>query len=230
MKIKRAICICSLLIVSSFILIACRNVNENIISNDKKNIIAATEGNINDNQDIKSFILKFLKAIHSEDLELFKEIIDKDGIYSITYFIDGRDRNVVLHLNKDEIRDDLVLANSEKMGIGLSSMYYSDLVNEIESIPIQSSKLLSDISFNVDWHDTDESVIEKRIEDIIKTCQKINLTNNEYIPQVFVLKDNIYAFAYSSGILEPEPEFTGYWTIFEKIDSEYYLRAVIDLQ
>lgn len=122
------------------------------------------------------------------------------------------------------------MANSEKMGIGLSSMFYSDLVNEVEGIPIHSTGLLNETSFDVDWHVNDENGIESKLEDIIATCQKINLENNEHIPQVFVLKDNFYAFANSSGVIEPAPEFTGDWVIFEKIKNEIKVRAVLKLQ
>ena len=184
---------------------------------------------VNENE-LKDFIIKFMVAIKNGDSKTFKELIDKDGIFSITYFIDQRDPNVAIHVFKDEIRNDLVLVNSENtVGITIGSMFAGNAELQQNDIPINISQNLSDISFNIDWHNTDESVIEKRIEDIIKTCHKINLTNNEYIPQVFVLKDNIYAFAYSSVMLGPELDVTGDWAIFEKIDSEYKLRAVMRL-
>jgi hypothetical protein len=136
----------------------------------------------------------------------------------------------VLHLDKNEIRNDLVLANSKKMGIGLSSMFYRNLVNEVDNLQIHSTKSLNEISFNLDWHVSDESMVESKIEDIVKTCQEINLINNEYIPQVFVLKNNMFTLAQSSGVLEPTPEFTGDWVVFEKVGSEYKLRAVMKFQ
>ncbi len=224
---KRIISIVFVIFLSC-LLNACGNGDTNIKSNNGNKIISTIKESL-DHQGIKNFILKFSKAIFSEDSKSFKEMMDKDGIYSITYFVDGRDQNVVLHLYQNEIRDDLVLANSKKMGIGLSSMFYLSLVNDVKSIPIHSNKILNDISFNVDWHINDENMVETKLNDIIQTCQKINLINNKDIPQVFVLKDNMFAFAKSSGVLKPSPEFTGDWVIFEKVGSEYKLRAVMQL-
>jgi hypothetical protein len=64
---------------------------------------------------LRSFVATYSNAIFKTDSKLFEELMDKDGIYSITYFGDKRDRNVVLHLFKGEIRDDLVLANEDKV-------------------------------------------------------------------------------------------------------------------
>lgn len=184
-----------------------------------------------DENGIKDFVMKFISIIKNDDLTELKKIIDDNGIFSITYFTDQRDPNAVIHVFKDEIRDDLVLANSNnKAGITLDSMFAGNDELQKNDIPINSSQDLSDISFNVDWKSNVESTISSKIEDIIKTLQTINITNNEFIPQVFALKDNYYAFAQSNGVLEPEPDFTGDWAIFEKVDNAYFLRAVIQLQ
>ncbi|MPM62553.1 hypothetical protein SDC9_109428 [bioreactor metagenome] len=218
---------------------------DNSISSDKANNVGeinntekTSSSTETDNEDsnidengLKDFVLKFLSIIKSDDSTAVKKLIDTYGTFSITYFIDQRDPNTVIHVSKDEIRNDLVLVNSQnKVGITLDSMFAGNDELQQNDIPINTSQNLSNISFDVDWKSKDESIITKKIEDIIKTLQKINLINNKNIPQVFVLKDNIYAFAQSSGVLEPEPEFTGDWVIFEKVGNEYYLRAVIQLQ
>lgn len=184
-----------------------------------------------DEQGIKNFILKFLSSIKNDDSKGFKELLSDDGIFSISYYIDQRDPNVVIHVNKDLIRSDLILVDSNnKAGITLSTMFAGDDAVELEKMPIHTSELLSNMSFNVQWKSKDEGMIMKYLEDIVQTCQKINLVNNEDISQVFVLKDNMFAFAKSSGVLKPSPEFTGDWVIFEKVGSEYKLRAVMQFQ
>jgi|GEM_PF-1777489 len=221
-----------LTIVCLLLNVACSNINEGISNTESASptkavdVTSKTDDVVNDN-DIKEFISDFVKATSETNVEEFKSLMDEYGMYSITYFVDKRDRNVVLHLNRDEIRSDLVLANSKKVGISLGGAY-KDL--NVDDIPIQESDESSKISFNIDWHINDENIIESNLEDIISTCQKINIINNEYIPQIFVLNDNLYAFCKSSGVEEPEPEFTGDWLIFEKRDDAYKIRAFIELQ
>lgn len=201
------------------------NINKVDINRDK-NVL-----NTIDEQGIKDFLNKFMTSIKNVDSQAFKDLMDEDGVYSITYFIDERDPNVVVHVFKDQIRDDLVLVNSEnKVGITLDSLFSGNDEYPIEDIPIHTSKDLSSESFNIDWHVYNESMVEEKLNDINRICQKINLTNNVYIPQVFVLMDNIFAFAKSSSVLEPYPEFTGEWVIFESIDGEYKLRAIMKFE
>jgi hypothetical protein len=220
-------------LIVTILLSACSTVNEknNIAEKVKPSQNKDTDKyNKVDNELLKDFINKFIVSIKNDDSKTFKDLVSENGIYSITYFVDGRDQNVVLHLNKEEIRDDLVLANSEKMGITLATMFSVYDVESLESIKINSSMQLSDISFNVDWHTVDENEVKTKLEDIIKTCEDIILINNENIPQVFVLKDNIFAFTQSSAIQEPDVECTGDWVIFEKVGTEYKILAVIQMQ
>jgi len=182
---------------------------------------------LDDNKKINDFIMKYADSVEyrdeepHRDAESFKSLIDQFGIYSITYFIDERDRNVVLHLYSDEIRDDLVLANSKKVGITITS-----LPIESEMI-LHSSDYLNNISFDVDWRSNDEEFVESKLHEIVETCKKIIMTNNEDIPQVFVLKDNYFAFTISGIAPEPYLDFTGDWIIFERMDGEYKLRAIM---
>jgi hypothetical protein len=198
---------------------------DKVVENNEDNV----NNNVN-NQLVKDFIVKFISSIKNEDSESFKNLVSQDGIYSISYFVDGRDKNVVLHLNKDEIRGDLVLANLEKIGITLATMFSEEIVSSIENMPINSSTILSDISFYVDWHFDDENRIESKLEEIVNTCEKIILTNNQDIPQVFLLKDNIFAFTQSTATHEPDVECTGDWMIFEKKGEEYIILAVLQFQ
>lgn len=181
-----------------------------------------------DKESLTNFVTDFASATSKTDSKSFRNLMDEYGVYAITYYIDKRDRNVVVHLFSKEIRSDLVLANNKKMGMSLKGAFFG-LGKNVE-IPIHTSQVLDKISFSVDWRKNDEEMIEKELEHIVKTCQTINLINNEYIPQIFVLKDNIFAFARSSGVLDPNPEFTGDWVIFEKVGNGYKLRAVIELQ
>lgn len=172
---------------------------------------------------LRDFVEIFSKAMFETDSDIFKTLIDNDGIYSITYFVDGRDPNTVLHLYKNDIRDDLVLAKNNKAGLTLGTEFGAD---DTRSMPIHDTNL----SLDINWHRNNKELIEQKLESIISTLQKINLINNEPIPQVFILKNNLFAFAISNGVLEPEPEFTGEWVIFEKTNNEYRLRAIMKLQ
>lgn len=221
-------------------LCACSKLDDN--EEVKKQIETANSTNIgvydrdsegvihNDDKAIQDFLVKFIAAIKCQNTKAFKALLDKDGILSISYFGDKRDRNVVIRISRDQVRDDLVLANSEKIGITLETMFSENIINLQGEIPIHKSEFLSNISFNVDWHTDNERNVQKKLEDIVNTCKQIILTNNHNIPQLFVLKDNIFVFTQSSIVEEPYDEFTGDWLIFEKIDGIYKLRAVMKFQ
>ncbi|WP_304943329.1 hypothetical protein, partial [Vallitalea guaymasensis] len=83
---------------------------------------------------------------------------------------------------------------------------------------------------NIDWLVKDEQVIQNQLTDIINGCQELILKNNEYIPQVFRLSNNIYAFSYSDINENAPGKFYGYWMIFEEINESYMIRAIIELQ
>ena len=200
---------------------SCSILGEKVVSNVNSTNI--------DKKGIIGFCTKFFTSIKDDDSKTFKGLVNDDGLFSLTYFVDQRDTNVVIHVDKDIIRDDLVLVN-DKVGISLATMFDEGDISKIKEMPIITSDYLNSISFNVDWKSNDVNVIENDLENIVKTCQQINLVNNKNIPQVFVLKDNIYAFVKSSGVLEPKPEFTGDWVIFEKIGNEYIIRAVMQFQ
>ncbi|MCT4618357.1 MAG: hypothetical protein N4A62_03100 [Marinisporobacter sp.] len=190
-----------------------------------------------ENKDIINFLKKLDESCESRsiDLESLKKLIDDDGIYAITYFDDGRDPNRGIHVYKDEIRDDLMLVsvNNNKVGIELDNL--ANAYIETENLIINRSDSLDKISFNVDWHSSDESTIHNNIDDIVNTCKEIILTNNKDIPQVFVIKDNYYVFSYSSfdeewleSFQKTFTSFIGGWVVFEKIDGKFKLRAVMD--
>ena len=93
----------------------------------------------------------------------------------------------MLHLNRMNQAFVLAIQRSRYILGGA----YKDL--NVDDIPAQNQMKTWALSFNTDWHINDENIVN--IEDIISTCQKINIINNEYIPQIFVLNDNLYAFA-----------------------------------
>ncbi|WP_157261461.1 hypothetical protein [Paenibacillus sp. A3] len=230
--INRTIKILSLIIILNFLLSACENadtkVTHNQVNENPTKSEVAMDHQKNQDQAIRNFMLQLEDNIVKVDSKGFKGMLDQHGVYSITYFEDGRDPNVVLHLYGNEIRDDLVLANSTKTGIGVSPMVASNA--ELENMPVHSNEWLKNLSFNVDWHINDENLIQSKLDDIIKLCEKMVLMNNEYIPQVFQLKDNIFVFTKSNVSPEPYYSFTGRWVIFEKIDNEYKLRAIMEFQ
>lgn len=220
------------------IISACDNKNEirntskesNIEINNQSNYFPKNE-NVNQNahkkdHDIQESAVNFLKAGSIPDSKLFKELIGTEGIYSITYYIDEREPHRVIHVNKEEIRDDLVLANAEnKAGLSVTSLFGEPLI-DLE-IPINTSNLLSNISFDVNWRVKDEAVIEDKLNWIADICKTIILTNNEYAPQIFALKDNFYVFTYSSIGQKPFDEFTGDWMIFELMENKYVILALM---
>lgn len=184
-----------------------------------------------DENGIRKFVSEFIDSLYQQDSNEFKKLVNDDGIYSITYFVDQRDTNSVVYTAKDSIRDDLVLCNKDnKGGITLQTMMIGGNNFDVSEMPIINNEDSKKLGFNIDWKSKDETKIQNNIKDIVNMCQKINMLNNKWITQVFVLKDNTYALANSSGVLDPSPEFTGDWVIFEKIDDKYKVRAVMQLQ
>ncbi len=183
--------------------------------------------NNNSEQRLEDFVLKFVKAIKNNEHKAFIDMVGDGGIISINYFVDKRDPTTVIHVAKDKIRDDLVLVNPQnRAGVTMQTLLADITESDLNEMPVTSSN----ISFNVDWHSKDERKIADEVEDIVRTCQQINLINNKYIPQVFLLKNNYYAFVIGSGVTEPEVEFVGNWVVFEKIGNEYKIQSVIQLQ
>lgn len=182
-------------------------------------------------QHFKEFINKFFKTKLTDDAAAFKESMDEDGIYSITYFVDGRDRNRILHLFKDEIPPDLVLFNSKTTGITLMSLFAGPH-DENADIPILTNKLLGDITYDVDWHANDEDGVQNKLQDIIKTCEEIILYDNVITPRIFAIKNNMYVYTDASEVVGPYPDsdFTGDWLVFEKQGTEFKVRAVMNFE
>lgn len=236
-SIRLALIIFSIFIIAigaSLVLFDKNRKNNNISSNINRNkTINVSRKNNNENQNnknIKDTIKKFIKSTYTGYPKDFKKMIDEYGIYSITYFIDKRDRNVVLHLYKNEIRDDLVLANSNKTGITVATMFTGEVLNPKYRMPIHDSRYSKSISFNVDWHKNDESLVQNKIQDIENTCKKLININNKWIPQVFIIKGKYIVYAESGGGPKTSPGLIGKWAIFEKKGKEYKLRVLIDFE
>jgi len=183
------------------------------------------------NKDLYDFAYKFVKAIKNRDSILFKELVDEKGFFSVTYFSDGRWPDSIIHVTKDILRSDLVLVSAEnKGGITLSVMLTRDLSN----LQIQTSSYLDNTNFPVDWSSTNVDAITEKLLDIVRLCWEIIMTNNEDEPQIFVLDNDIYALvrskgAYSRG-LDSGVSIIGHWVIFEKVDDNYFVRAVMDFE
>jgi hypothetical protein len=189
------------------------------------------ENRTSEDSELTHMIETFIGIVNNEDSILFKEMMDKDGIFSITYYVDGRDRNSVVHVNQDEVRDDLVLANSnKKAGITVGILDFAKDTELRKDIPINQIDKLNDISFDVDWREESEDDIQKRLEDIYQACSQIIRLNNQYIPQVFILKDHYVVLTKSIASEEPVADFIGDWAIFEKVEGRYKLRVLMNFQ
>ncbi|WP_058485598.1 hypothetical protein [Defluviitalea phaphyphila] len=181
-------------------------------------------------ESISEFIIMFDNIIHEEDIDGFLNFIDENGIYSITYFDDGRDENRAVLVFKEDVREDLFLVSSQSGKAGISLGGGLTFPGRIEDVYFNDFEIEDNILSNIDWKVKDEKVIQKQLPDILNGLKEIILKNNECIPQVFRLSENMYAFSYSD-IDEEEPQyFYGYWILFEEIDGSYYIRAIIELQ
>jgi|GEM_PF-3934855 len=195
--------------------------------------LKTTQGNENlnsENKEIFDSVYKFIKSIEYEndDLTLFKELIDEKGYFAIIYFNDGRQYDSIVHMTKDVIKDEVISINAENtVGVLLVSIFGSDLSN----LKIHRSDYLSSIEYPIDWGSTDVDIITEKLEDIIKTCKDIVLVNNENENelQVFVLNKNIYTLV-NISVGKVTGFLYGSWAIFEKVNNEYFIRAVMILQ
>ena len=194
--------------------------------------LKTTQGNENlnsENKEIFDSVYKFIQSIDYEnnDSTLFKELVDEKGFFSIIYFNDGRRYNSIIYMTKDTSRDDIVMLGSAKdtIGIPLISMFGINLSN----LKIHTSDYLSSLEYPIDWGSTNVDTITEKIEDIIKTCKDIILVNNEDEIQVFVLNNNLYALV-NITVGKVTGFLYGSWAIFEKINDEYFIRAVMILQ
>lgn len=178
---------------------------------------------------LSKFVINFYNIVNKPDADKFKELIGDNGLYSISFFDDGRDPNKSIFELKKDIRDDLFLISSQsgKAGISLCGGNFSIKINEVyfNEISITDNPLLT-----IDWTVKDENVINSKLQDILEGCQLLILENNENVPQVFKLSDKKYALSYSSINENELQEFYGYWIIFEENNQGYFINAIIEMQ
>ena len=221
-----------MVLITVFIVVVIYKQQTDLVS-DNNNIISGDVDQANiDSQELAQFLTQFFTSIDTPDSHLFKELIKGTGLFSITYFGDQRDTNIVLYIGKEKIGDDEIYLRSAdgRWGVDVYSIFPGKDQMDGSKIKITSSDYLSGISFPIDLHSASETEVEENLDSIVDTLAKVITVNNEYIPQVFVLKDGIYAYTMSSFITEPYWLFTGDWVIFEKTEDGYGILAVIDLE
>lgn len=221
--------------LSLFVYCSCgidaNNVSTNIMEGTYQSTTQKVDNLTNiDKNKICDFAYRLRLVIKNRDAALFKTWLDEKGIFSVTHFVDGRDRDSIIHVTKDILRDDLVLANVEnKAGISLVSMFPAINEGSSKDISIQISHYLNDFNFPVNWSATNTDIITEKLSDIIKSCRQIIMINNKFEPQVFILNNNIYALVYSFTT-DSNAEIHGDWVIFEEVSDKYFVRAVMQFQ
>jgi len=227
-----------LLLLLSFELTACEAINAPSstagttpsvqASADVDSTINNKKTNLEDTK-LVGTIIKFVDAVRDDDSKSFKKLMDKDGLFSITYFVDERDSNRVVHVFQNDVNENLVLTNSKGyIGITVAVLDFTTISRDKPEFPIYHSKELKGISFDVDWHHDSEEEIKKQLKSIYQTCNQLILINNEYIPQVFILNDNYVVLTKSKAYPDDPSVFIGDWAVFEKINGNYKLRVLMN--
>ena len=193
---------------------------------DKETRVVQEENQI-ETQAVNEFARQVVRATLDVDAPALRELVGENEFFSIECFVDGRDRNTVILMKKENIRDDLILDKDKKGGVYLR-IFQKDII--AADVPVHTSSYLDGISFPVHWHNAGEEEVLEKLEDIYDTCMEIILTNNEYIPQIFILKDDIYAYTESDYSGEFNPSMLGDWLIFEKADDGYHILAIMEFQ
>ncbi|MNB92654.1 hypothetical protein D3C75_397590 [compost metagenome] len=175
-------------------------------------------------------IIKFVDAVRDDDPKSFKELMDQGGLFSISYFVDDRDPNRVVHVYPNDVSESLVLTNSKGyIGITVAVLdFVEETSRSKRDFPIHRTEQLKGISFDVDWHHASEEDIEKRLKSIYQTCNQLILVNNEYIPQVFILNNNYVVLTKSKAYPDDPSVFIGDWAVFEKLNGDYILRVLMN--
>ncbi|MBD3920904.1 hypothetical protein H8B09_19215 [Paenibacillus sp. PR3] len=241
-RLKESSVIFFVLIIVFFTLTACGNhgtkpnftdsVTKGADENSRQDIVEDKDQLLINPDDVRilATIDKFKTAIKTPDLQLLKEIIHPNGLYSMTYFTDGRDPNVGIHVDKEKLREDLVLESTDGyLGITLPSMGFRNNDDLQTDIPIQRSEFLQQFSLNIDWQSLNEVDFKNSLDALYQKLLQIIVNNNKDIAQVFALKDDYYAFTKSSAIFDPYTELTGNWAVFHKEGQEFKLVSVIEL-
>ncbi len=203
---------------------------ENIANSDKLDNKSISVDNDQSTQRelISDFLIQLYSVFRNQDRNNFQKHIDEYGVYSITYFADSRDPNRVALVFNDDIRDDLFLVSSQSgiAGIGLRTFGFGQFSEIYYNESIVEDSLLQEIN----WLAKDEQEIQSRVLDVIEGCHELILKNNQRIPQVFTLKDDFFAFTFSSTD-ENKPEyFNGQWILFEENNGTFIIRAIVEMQ
>lgn len=174
-------------------------------------------------EDLK-VVEKMLLSIKNSDAAALKEIISPAGLIVIRNFSSGlgaRGKDVRNLYSIDEIQDNLQFEVSGESPIDLKELFVESQEASILELPVSQ---LDSEGFNF-IHDAENNIYEPSSGDIIDLCEE--LSGDEYGSYIAKLGDNEMVLGESQTV---SYNVIGNWAVFEKIQGEFFLRAIIDLR
>lgn len=196
-------------------------------SNDKleKDNDEITHGS--NEKEILSKIRAFLEITQSDNIDAFKEMISASGLIIIRNFVSGnnsRGNNIRYVYSSEEIPLDIKFPVNIETPLILKNLFKNSLTLNANQIPI---KYIDGTHFNFS-DNVKENIFEPSNNKVWNICDKIRYNSkdiNDFEPIIFILGEKEFALTESSLKYN-----VGSWVIFEKVNNNYYLRAIMDFK
>jgi Deoxyribonuclease II. len=174
-------------------------------------------------------IEKFIESIHNKDTDTIKQITSSNGLIVIRNFSSGngtRGKDIRNIYAAETIPSDLQFEVNGETPIALQELFKNSQQIMVNEIPIVK---LDDINFSFE-DDISRYAIGPSTDDVRDICYELlspEDTDNPSTPIIYDLGNQELVLTESESAADLP---VGNWAVFEKVNGQFLLKAVIDLR
>jgi len=171
--------------------------------------------------------LQFINSIKNNGKD-FEKIISPQGLIVIRNFVTGgsgtRGKDVRYFYTANKIPANLSFSVKDESPIVFSQLFEKVIKKDVKTIKTINVK---DICF---LFKDDGEIIYPPTSEVIQICTEIQKIEKETNmgPRIFILGEKEFALTEAEMFLDDLS--VGSWAVFNRVDSRYYLRAVMDFR
>lgn len=208
------------------------NIFNNTYSNKEiDNISNGDKSDISENSELelRYTIEEFIEAIKNNDANILKRNLSPSGLVVIRNFSSGngtRGKNIRNLFLRAEIPTNLSFEVKGELPIVLHELFKKSQQTDFNYFLIEK---ISDCNFIFE-DGNGKDIIGPATDEIRDICGELVGSidsDNQYIPKIYILGEKEIVLTESMLIADTP---VGEWAVFENIDSNFYLRAIIDLR
>jgi len=208
------------------------NIFNNTYSNKEiDNISNGDKSDISENSELelRYTIEEFIEAIKNNDANILKRNLSPSGLVVIRNFSSGngtRGKNIRNLFLSAEIPTNLSFEFKGELPIVLHELFKKSQQTDFNDFLIEK---ISDCNFIFE-DGNGKDIIGPATDEIRDICGELVGSidsDNQYIPKIYILGEKEIVLTESMLIADTP---VGEWAVFENIDSNFYLRAIIDLR